>query len=58
MRIAKEILGEGWDENLRARDFYYAEFSAGELAVGVTARGLSVEELTDVLEYLAEFTKG
>lgn len=57
MRIAKVILGEGWDENLRARDFYYAEFSAGELAVGVNAHGLSVDELIDVLEYLAEFTK-
>ncbi len=57
MRIAKEILGEGWDENMRARDFYYAEFSAGELAVGVSARGLSEEELIAVLEYLAEFTK-
>lgn len=35
---------------------YYAEFNTGELSVGLSAKGLSEEEIISILEYLAEYT--
>lgn len=45
MRIAKRNIGG-----------YYAEFNTGELSVGLSAKGLSEDEVIRVLEYLAEYT--
>ncbi len=45
MRITKRNIGG-----------YYAEFNTGELSVGLSAKGLSEDEVIHVLEYLAEYT--
>lgn len=45
MRIAKRNIGG-----------YYAEFNTGELSVGLSAKGLSEDEIIQILEYLAEYT--
>ena len=45
MRIAKRNIGG-----------YYAEFNTEELSVGLSAKGLSEDEIIQILEYLAEYT--
>ncbi len=45
MRIAKRNIGG-----------YYAEFNTEKLSVGLSANGLSEDEVISVLEYLAEYT--